>query len=81
MRTSRSRSASILLLVLALTGADLEREMLGNATAFAIARWSAVGHVDRRALVDIAGQAAAQPEFEDAPADRLIAVELWDVRR
>jgi len=70
----------ILLLILTLTGADLERETFAHATGFAIliavlaaiwggARWWTWQR-----------HAGAQPEFEDAPADRLVAVELWDVR-
>ena len=71
----------MLLLVLTLVGAGVEREALRDARRF-------IALVTLLALVWAAARwrtwllrGSARPEFEDEPADRLVTVELWDVRR
>jgi hypothetical protein len=83
----RSRShvtapfAVVMLLMLAVVGADLERRVLQDGGGFAaIAGVLALVWIGARWRTSWLADGVTEPDFEDEPADRLVGLDLWDSR-
>jgi hypothetical protein len=72
--------AIVMLLVLSLVGADVERRAFDDPASYAtLAGLLTAAWICCRWWTEHS-QVHARPMFEDEPADRLVSVQLWDVR-